>query len=93
MKKTTQAPFAVTSLGQLLINTRELTTQEGRGRQEEVEAQGARDVFEGVTLSAAEARVLARRLDDALAEAAASIAAGRQRRLRARDRSRARRGS
>lgn len=93
MKTTTQAPFAVTSLGQVLINARELLGCEGSERTEAVEATGPGAVIEGVVLTAAEARVVGRRLDNALAEAAASIAARRQRRLRARERSRARRGS
>jgi len=93
MKKTTQAPFAVTSLGQLLINTREQLGCAGSERTQEAEAAGGGGVFEGVALTAAEARMLGKRLDDALAEAAASIAARRQRRLRARARSRARSGS
>ena len=78
----TRASFAITSTGEVLISAQAVSGAEGAWD---------RDVW--LPLSGREQRALARRVDDALAEAAARIFADRQRRRRARARKNTRRDS
>ena len=77
-----RAPFAITSTGEVLISSQLISGPEG-----------AVDGDVWLPLTAREQRELARRVDDALAEVAARIFAGRHRRRRAKVRRKARRVS
>lgn len=87
------APFAITSLGEVLVNVDAFSDMQNPGNLLELVRREGGTVFVGVPISDVELREVARRVDDALAEAAARLVAKRQRRRRGKVRKKARSAS